>query len=226
MGGAGRLLAIGHNEAVADTTVVTGTFLLNNSYACILFNSGADRSFVNQKLKHLLNQAPQALKETFILEMANGKTKHSSEIYIGCTLTLDNHSFQIDLMPVSIKSFDVILGMDLLSRHHADILCVEKAIHLNLPSNETLVIYDDKPSENLRIISCIKAYKYLRKDYHKFLAHVVDTNKEVEYMKNIPEVCDFPDVFPEELPGLLPQRKFEFRIDLIPGATPIAKSPY
>ena len=87
-GGARRLLAIGHEEAVADPTVVTGTFLLNNSYAFILFNSGAERSFVNQEFKHILNQAPQALKETFVIEMENGKTGTSREIFIGCTLSL------------------------------------------------------------------------------------------------------------------------------------------
>ena len=74
VGGAGRLLSIGLQEAVVDPTVVTGTFLLNNSYACILFDSRVERSFVNQGFKHLLNEAPQALKETFFVEMANGKT--------------------------------------------------------------------------------------------------------------------------------------------------------
>ena len=111
-GGSGRVLAISHGEAVADPTVVTGTFLLDNSYACILFDSGAERSFVNHKFAHILKHQPHALKEQFTVEMANGKTESTKSIYLGCTLTLDNHSFPIDLMLVSIKSFDVIIGMD------------------------------------------------------------------------------------------------------------------
>ncbi|CAH1452087.1 unnamed protein product [Lactuca virosa] len=201
-GGVGRVLAIGHEEAVADPTVVTGTFLLDNSYACILFDSGAERSFVNQKFAHLLKQKSRALKEPFTVEMANGKTESTSSIYIGCTLTLDSHSFSIDLMPVSIKSFDVIIGMDWLSLHRADIMCYEKAVRLNLPSGETLVVYGDKPDTNLHV------------------------SQETKDIKNIPVVRDFPDIFPEELPGLPPQRQVEFRIDLVPGATPVAKSPY
>ena len=59
-----------------------------------------------------------------------------------------------------------------------------------------------------------------------FLAHIVDKSKEVKKIKDVPEVCDFPDVFPEDLPGLPPQRQVEFRIDLIPGAAPIARAPY
>lgn len=93
--------------------------------------------------------------------MANGEKENANYIFIGCALTLNDHSFPIDLMPVSIKSFDVIIGMDWLSPNHADILCYEKAVRLNLPSGQTLMIYGDKLSSNLRIISCIKAQKLL-----------------------------------------------------------------
>ena len=78
--------------------------------------------------------------------MANGKVEDNNDIFLGCTLTLNNYSFQIDLMSVTIKSFDIIIGMDWLSPHHADILCYE-----------TLIIYGNKPDMNLQIISCIKA---------------------------------------------------------------------
>ena len=79
---------------------------------------------------------------------------------------------------------------------------------------------------NLQIISCIKAQKYLCKEYHAFLAHVIDKKQEQQEIKDIPEVCNFPDVFPEDLPWIPPERQVEFRIDLIPGATPVAKSQY
>ena len=151
------MLTMGQSDAVQDPAVVTGTFLLNHTYACILFDTGAERSFVSEKFKHLLKQQPQKLNETYTVEMANGKTESTGEIYIGCTLTLNQHVFRIDLMPVSIRSFDVIIGMDWLSPHHAEIMCHEKVVRLRLPNHETLVIYGDKPSTNLRLISCIKA---------------------------------------------------------------------
>ena len=125
-GNTGRVLAMGQNEAVADPTVVTGTFLLDNSYACILFDSGAERSFVSHSFKHLIKCKSQPLTETFTVKMANGKKESTNDIFIGCTLTLDNYSFPIDLMPVSIKSFDVIIDMGWLSSNHADILYFEK----------------------------------------------------------------------------------------------------
>ena len=128
--------------------------------------------------------------------MANGETESTSSIFVGCTLTLDNHSFSIDLMSVSIKSFDVIIGMDWLSLHRVDIMCYEKVVRLNLLSGETLVVYGDKPIMNLRIISSIQAQKLLRKECRSFLAHVFDVSQETKDIQNIPIVCDFPDIFP------------------------------
>ena len=80
------------------------------------------------------------------------KTETTKDIYIGCTLTLNNHSFQIDLMPVNVKSFYVKIGMDWLSSHHADIMCHKKVVLIHLPNHETLIIYGDKPDTNLRLI--------------------------------------------------------------------------
>ena len=116
--------------------------------------------------------------------------------------------------------------MEWLGPHRAEILCYEKAVRLNLPNHDTLVIYGDKPGKSLRMISCMKAQKYLQKKYCAFLAHVVDDKKKVKEIKDIPEVQDFPDVFPDDLPGIPPTRQVEFRIDLIPGANPIARAPY
>ena len=83
---------------------------------------------MSHEFKHILNQEPQSLNEIFKVENANGKSERTKYIYIGCTLTLNNHSFRIDLMPVTIRSFDVIIGMDWLSPHHVDILFYEKVV--------------------------------------------------------------------------------------------------
>ena len=72
----------------------------------------------------------------------------------------------------------------------------------------------------------MQAQKCLRKEYHAFLAHIAETCREVKEIQNIPNVRDFPDTFPRELPKLPPQREFEFRIDLVTRATLVAKSPY
>ncbi|KAI3790531.1 hypothetical protein L2E82_03636 [Cichorium intybus] len=222
----GRAFVIGTRDARQEPTVVTGTFPINNIYASILFDTGADRSFISHTFRSMITHKACKLNEPYMVEVANGQIESTLEILTKCLLTLNNHIFHIDLMPITIGSFDVIIGMDWLSSHRADVLCYEKAIRLPLPNNEALVIYGDKSGKDLRVISCMKARKYLQKRCFAFLAHVVNVKGEGKEIKDIPQVCDYPDVFPEDLPGIPPVRQVEFRIDLIPGAAPVAKSPY
>ncbi|KAJ0455808.1 putative nucleotidyltransferase, Ribonuclease H [Helianthus annuus] len=116
--------------------------------------------------------------------------------------------------------------MDWLSINQAEVVCYDKIIRILLPNNETLLVHGDKNEMSLRIISCMKARKCLRKGCIAFLAHIVDKKAKELKLEEIPVVKEFPEVFPEDLPGVPPQRQVEFRIDLIPGAAPVAKSPY
>ncbi|KAI3821769.1 hypothetical protein L1987_09341 [Smallanthus sonchifolius] len=127
---------------------------------------------------------------------------------------------------MQLGSFDIIHGMDWLSKHHAEVICDEKCIRIPLPSGDTLVIFGEKPCRGLQLMSCTLAQNYLRKKYVAFLAHVVDTKDKGNKLQDIPIIRDFPEVFPEDLPGLPPPRQVEFRINLVPGATPVAKAPY
>ncbi|GJT59886.1 putative reverse transcriptase domain-containing protein [Tanacetum coccineum] len=132
--------------------VVTGTFLLNNRYATALFDSGADKSFVSTNFSTLIDIEPVELDTSYEVELADGKV-------------------------VKLGSFDIIIGMDWLSRYDAAILCGEKKVRIPLE-------------------------------------------------EDVPVIRDFPEVFPNELPGLPPPRQVEFHIDLIPGAAPVARAPY
>ena len=116
--------------------------------------------------------------------------------------------------------------MDWLSKNHAEIICHEKIVRIPMTNGETLSIKGESSGSTLRIISCMKARKCLRKGYHAFLAHVVEKKSDERKLEDIPVVRDYPEVFPEDLPGLPPPRQVEFRIDLVPGAAPIARSPY
>jgi hypothetical protein len=87
-------------------------------------------------------------------------------------------------------------------------------------------IQGEKPGKELRIISCMKAMKYLLGKNQAFLARIIGRKPEGKKIQDIPVVRDFPDVFPEDVLGLPPVRQVEFRIDLVPGAAPVAKAPY
>ncbi|XP_076898112.1 uncharacterized protein LOC143551598 [Bidens hawaiensis] len=155
-----------------------------------------------------------------------GTPVRTQMLSLGCILTLEDHSFDIDLLPVELGSFDIVIGMDWLSKNHAEIVCHEKLVRIPLSTGETLVILGEKKGAALGIITCMKARKYLRKGCYAFLAHIVEKKPEEHRLEDIPIVRDFPKVFPEDLPRLLPARQIEFRIDLLPGAAPVARSPY
>jgi hypothetical protein len=94
---------------------VTGTFPINNHYAFVLFDSGADRSFVSVEFASFIGLVQSSMPEPFIVELANGGVIEASTIVSGCALNLYDHLFPVDLMPVELGSFDVVVVMDWLS---------------------------------------------------------------------------------------------------------------
>ncbi|KAK1431807.1 hypothetical protein QVD17_08491 [Tagetes erecta] len=213
----GRAFVLNNNEARQDPNVVTGTFLLTNLYASVLFDTGADKCFISPKFESILGVTSTYLPDPYVVELANGKLLTASRIIRDCPLHLNNHLFKINLIPIKLGSFDVVVGMDWLSANQAEIVCHRKIIRIPLPNSETLIIHGER---NLKIISCLKARKSLRKKCQAFLAHVLIKEPKEKNIKDIPIVRDHVEVFPEDLPGLPPARQVEFRIDLMPGAAP------
>nr|GEW15299.1 hypothetical protein [Tanacetum cinerariifolium] len=159
---------------------VTGTFLLNNRYATMLFDSGADKSFVDIKFSNLIDIKPVKLNSSYEVELADEKVVSTNSVLRGCTLNLLDHLFDNDLMPIELGTFDLIVGMDWLVEHDALIVC----------------------------------------------AQVTEKELAKKQLQDVPVICNFPEVFPDDLPGLPPPRQVEFRIKLIPDAIPVARAPY
>ncbi|GKB15741.1 putative reverse transcriptase domain-containing protein, partial [Tanacetum coccineum] len=124
---------------IGDPNVVMGMFLLNQHLARVLFYSRADKSFVSIYLSSMLNIPPITIDTFYNIEMADGNLVSTNTIIQGCTLTLLNQPFKIDLMPIKLGSFDVVISMDWLSKYHAIIICDEKVVHIPI-NGETLII--------------------------------------------------------------------------------------
>ncbi|GKB64589.1 putative reverse transcriptase domain-containing protein [Tanacetum coccineum] len=220
----GRAYAIKDAEP-QGSNVVTNTFLLNNRYAFVLFDSGSDRSFVDTRFSSMFNIDPVKIRASYEVELANERVVSTNIVLKVCTLNLVNHIFEIDLMPIELGTFDVIIGMDWLVKHDAVIVCGEKVVRIPY-GNKTLIVESDKGVSRLKVISCIKARKYVERGCHLFLAHVTEKKLKEKRLEDVPVIRDFPEVFPDDLPGLPPPRQVEFRIDLVPGAAPVAHAPY
>ncbi|GKC06003.1 putative reverse transcriptase domain-containing protein [Tanacetum coccineum] len=177
-----KVYAVGHAGTNPESNVVTGTFLLNNSYASILFDTSADRSFVSTAFNPQIDITPTVLDHYYDVELADGGIIGLNTIFRGYTLNILNHPFNIDLMPVELGSFDSIIGIDCNRGNEA----------------------------RLHIISYTKTQEYMLKGCPVFLSNVTTKETEDKSEKNrledVPIVRDFPDVFPEDLPARAPYR--------------------
>nr|GFA17790.1 putative reverse transcriptase domain-containing protein [Tanacetum cinerariifolium] len=206
-----------HNQVLQvwkGPNIVIGTFLLNNRYAFVLFDLGFDRSFVDTRFSSMLDIDPIKIGASY--EVADGRVASTNTVLKGCALNLVNHIFEIDLMPIKLGTFDVIIGMDWLIKKDAVIICGEKVVHISY-GNEMLIVESGKGVSRLKVISCIKARKYVEQGCHLFLTHAKESKSKEQRMEDVFVIHDFPKVFPEELPGLPSPRQVEFQIDLVAG---------
>ncbi|GKB01241.1 reverse transcriptase domain-containing protein [Tanacetum coccineum] len=177
----GKAYVLGGGDANPDSNVVKGTFLLNNHYAFILFDSGADRSFVSTKFSTLLDITPYTLDVSYAVELADRRISKTNTMLRGYTLGLLGQPFNIDLIPIELGSFDGIIGMDWLANHHAVIVCDEKVVRIPY-GDEFLIVQGDRDSRRekskLSIILCAKTHKYVERGCLIFLVQV--TKKEIK----------------------------------------------
>ncbi|XP_076897380.1 uncharacterized protein LOC143550653 [Bidens hawaiensis] len=182
-------------------------------------------SFVSFNFEPMLLSSRSKLESSFTVEVANGKTILIDLVIRGCAPNLNDYDFPVDLIPMQLGSFDIIVGMDWLAQHRSEIVCFEKYICIPLDDDRILRIFE-KPSKGLKLMSYTQAQKYLLKKYVVFLANVMEMKQEKKTIKCIPVVHYFPKIFPEDVSGLPHTREVEFRIDLVPGANPVDKAPY
>nr|GEX96535.1 putative reverse transcriptase domain-containing protein [Tanacetum cinerariifolium] len=221
----GRIYLLKDRNVHQDPNVVMGMFLLNQHLARILFVSGANKSFISLSFTSMLNISPIIIDAFYNIEMADGNLVSTNTVNQGCPLTLLNQPFKIDLMTIKVDSFDVVIGMDWLSKIHAKILCDEKVVHIPI-NGETLIIRGDRSKTRLNLISCIKTKRYISRGCQVFMIQVMEKKSDEKRLEDIPVVKEFPDIFPKDLHGLPPIRQVEFQIDLIPRAAPVAQTPY
>nr|GEY73208.1 hypothetical protein [Tanacetum cinerariifolium] len=149
---------------------------------------------------------PSELGFRYEIEIASGQLVEIDKVIKGCKLEIEGHVFDIDLIPFGHGSFDVIIGMDWLSNHKAKIIWLEKVARIPLLDGKVLRVLGERPEDKARLLMSAKA-----------------SDKKQE---EIIVVRDFPKVFSDDLSGLPPLWEIEFRIELIHGVIPIAKSPY
>ncbi|GJT13150.1 putative reverse transcriptase domain-containing protein [Tanacetum coccineum] len=152
-----RAFMLGAEEARQDPNIVTSTFTLNSHFATTLFDFGADYSFVSSTFIPLLGLEPSDLGFKYEIEIPSGELVEIDKIIKGCKLEIEGHDFDIDLIPFGHGSFDVIIGMDWLSKYKAEIICHEKVVRIPLPDGKVLTVLGKRPEEKAKLLMSAKA---------------------------------------------------------------------
>ena len=198
--------------------VIVGNFNIFDTLVHALIDPRSTHSYVCTSIP---SSIPKSETEYDILVM--NPLRHSvvvNRVYRGCPIIIREYEFPGDLIELSFREFDVILGMDWLSRHQVVVDCRMKRVTLRTPSGKEVTFIGERPNHLFNVISPALVRMMVRKGCEAYLAYVVDTKKAEPSSSDIPTVCDYQDVFPEELPGLPPWREIEFAIDVVLGATP------
>ncbi|KAL0562064.1 hypothetical protein IC582_002514 [Cucumis melo] len=222
----GRVFATNRTEAEKAGTVVTGTLPVLGHYALVLFDSGSSHSFISSAFVSHARLEVEPLHHVLSVSTPSGECMLSKEKVKACQIEIAGHVIEVTLIVLDMLDFDVILGMDWLAANHASIDCSRKEVTFNPPSMASFKFKGGGSKSLPQVISVIRASKLLSQGTWGILAGVVDTREADVSLSSEPVVGDYPDVFPEELPGLPPHREVEFAIELEPGTVPISRAPY
>jgi hypothetical protein len=182
--------------------VMMGTFLVPNHPAVILFDSGASHTFISKKFVEQHCISCHESKEGFKIHSPGGQI-FTREVAYQVPVTLAGRDFPTNMIVLKGQDIDVILGMNWLARHKAILNTDQRIIRLSHNHEEILLPIP------IPIKATSRAYEAI-----------------IPEIKDIPVVCEFPDVFPEDLPGLPPEREVEFVIELKPGTAPVPRRSY
>jgi hypothetical protein len=191
------------SELPEDAPIMTGTFSINHQPVIILFDSGATHSFITSKCGTKVGLDLYPTNGAYMIPTPGGKIS-SNQIYRKVPIQLGSHLIKTDLLLLDLEGMDVLLGMDWMTRHRVSLDISSRAVEIDSPDHETTILY------------------LPHRGYNNSCAYAVEGIK----LKDIPIVCEYPDIFPDDLLGMPPDRDLEFVIELQPDTAPISKRPY
>ena len=221
-----RVYAVTQQDADAAPDMVTGIISILDHDAYTLVDLGATHSFASKPFLDRFQIETQPLGGHMRVSLPVGDLLFSNRVVRDSRVLIGGQEFPTDLIPLDIRDFDVVLGMDWLSRHRATLDCYKKEVKLHRPGKLEVKFRGMRRELSSNMISTMAAQRMLRKGCQGYLAYVVETGKEGTMVDEIPVVREFSDVFPYDIAGLPPDREVEFIINLIPGIEPISIPPY
>ncbi|XP_030470573.2 uncharacterized protein LOC115688788 [Syzygium oleosum] len=223
----GRIYALTQEDDENSNAVITSTIFLNNRAAYALIDTGATHSFVSSQFVRLAKLEMKPLKNALSVSTPMKNEVQTTLGCQGCKIIIGGLADIINLAVLAMYDFDVIIGMNWLSKQQANIDCYSKVIQFHPPDRPCYTFVGNGGGPSTSLISALEATRLLQKGCQGFLATIENTTKEDEpKLEDILVVREFPDVFTKELPGLPSKREVEFAIEVVLGIEPISKAPY
>ncbi|GMI66048.1 hypothetical protein HRI_000274100 [Hibiscus trionum] len=224
--GGGQARVYAQREGRNDADVIAGTFTLQSLSLLSLIDSGSTHSYILREHAELLGLPVESLDVGVRVTSSFGETVVTRKLFRRCHLVVQEHVFHVDLMELPFYGFDVILGMDWLAEHRAVVDCENKRVSLKLADDYEVVVVGENVKFLANVVSSLEASRMLRQGCEAYLAFVMNPSSKELRVQDIRVVKEFPGVFPEELPGLPPNREVEFGIELYENTTPVSITPY
>ncbi|XP_060168953.1 uncharacterized protein LOC132599707, partial [Lycium barbarum] len=225
-GPSNRIYALAsRQDQEASPNVVTGTLSVFSRSVYALIDPGSTLSYISPLVAGKIGIMSEPI-EPFEVATPIGDYIVANQVYKNCSVLVCDRDTKADLVELDMIEFDVIMGMDWLASCYAHVDCQNKVVRFQFPGEPVVEWAGNTASPKGKFISYLKAKKMIRKGYIYHLVRVQDLTAETPTLQSVPVVNEFPDVFPDELPGLPPEREIDFSIDLLPGTQPISIPPY
>ena len=222
-----RFYALHGRQGVNETPdVVTGMLQIFDLDVYTLIDPGATLSFVTPLVARKFHVESELLHESYEVSTPIGVSIVARKVYRNCPVCILNKLLPCDLVELNMVDFDVILGMDWLHAYYASIDCRTRKVKFRFPNEPVLEWESRDVVVKGKFISCIKAHRLISKGCLYHIVRVNDVESKVPPIESIPVVNEFLDVFPEDLPGVPPEREIDLGIDLLPDTQPISIPPY
>jgi hypothetical protein len=217
--------AVNNRQAEHQSTVVESSGTLNHINVKILFDSGATDSFISPSALEKSGLAAYEHDDFKQVEMASGEKQAVGPSIDNCLVDLGVCTTRLKVYVTALGTYDLIIGMDWLEAHRAMVDCFAKRVLCVDDEGRPVEIHGVRRKVSLRFISTMKVKRCMRQGCRLYVVEAVSERKGPS-LDQYPVLSEFKDVFPNELPGLPPERELDFTIELKPGAEPISKTPY